>query len=337
MTLTLKKGPNSPAVIAGITAVVAGAAFAAAVWNVRKARRAERANPPVGAFLEIDGVRLHYLDRGEGPPVVLLHGNAVLLQDFDGSGLIDALAARHRVIAFDRPGFGYSTRSHGKVWTAAAQAEPFTKALLQLKVEHPVVVGHSWGTLAALEMAIRSPDELRGLVLLSGYYYPTPRIDAAMSAPLALPLIGDAMRYTISPITGRALIKQMVKTMFSPVPTPRSFVNAVPHEMVLRPSQLRAEAQDGALMIPAAAHLRHHYGELRLPVDIFAGAGDKVVDVNAHSRRLHDDLPHSSLTVVPDAGHMVHYAVAADIVASVEAMIGASASVRFAANAELEA
>jgi pimeloyl-ACP methyl ester carboxylesterase len=325
MTVSLKKNVDRTSVTVGVSAAVAVAAVATAFWNAHKARQAERECPPAGAFLEVDGVRLHYVERGEGPPVVLLHGNAVLLQDFEGSRLIDALATSHRVIAFDRPGFGYSERPRDRLWTAAAQAALFKKALVQLDVEQPVVLGHSWGTLAALEMAVQFPDDICGIVLLSGYYYPTARLDSAMSAPLALPVVGDAMRYTVSPVTGRMLIKQSVKAMFSPAETPRNFIDAVPHEMVLRPSQLRAEGQDGALMVSSAARLRRHYGELRLPIDIFAGAGDKVVDVEAHSVRLHREVAHSSLTVVPETGHMVHYAAAANIVTAVEAMSGTKA------------
>ena len=61
--------------------------------------------------------------RGGGPPVVLLHGNVVTAEDFDTSGVLDLVAKRHRVIAFDRPGFGYSDRPHGSAWSAGTQAE----------------------------------------------------------------------------------------------------------------------------------------------------------------------------------------------------------------------
>ena len=49
-------------------------------------------NPPAGQFLEVDGVRLHYVERGEGEPLVLLHGNGSMIQDFETSGLIDMAA-----------------------------------------------------------------------------------------------------------------------------------------------------------------------------------------------------------------------------------------------------
>ena len=108
----------------GRMALLAGAAAlaAAAVWNNARARRAERDHPPRGRFLEVDGVRLHYLERGAGPPVVLLHGNVVTAEDYLWSGVLDRVAERHRVVAIDRPGFGYSDRPHGRLWTPAAQA-----------------------------------------------------------------------------------------------------------------------------------------------------------------------------------------------------------------------
>jgi alpha-beta hydrolase superfamily lysophospholipase len=99
------------------TSVIAGAAAATlaamTAYNVYRAWKAEREYPPAGRFVTVDGVRLHYIEKGEGSPVVLLHGNVVTAEDFDTSGVLDLLARRHRVIAFDRPGFGYSERPHG--------------------------------------------------------------------------------------------------------------------------------------------------------------------------------------------------------------------------------
>src|SRR4029453_968537 len=68
--------------------------------------------PPIGEFLDIDGVRLLFIMRGDpdSPPLVMFHGNGTLLQDFTISGLVDAAARKFRVICFDRPGFGHSSR-----------------------------------------------------------------------------------------------------------------------------------------------------------------------------------------------------------------------------------
>ncbi|WP_235025363.1 alpha/beta fold hydrolase [Caballeronia terrestris] len=251
---------------------------------------------------------------------MLLHGNTVLLQDFICSGLIDRLSERHRVIAFDRPGFGYSERPRDRLWTAQAQAALIQQALAQIGVEQPVVLGHSWGTLVAMGMAVDFPTDVRGLVLISGYYYPTARLDVALTAPAALPLLGDAMRYTVSPLTGRVLLKRTVEAMFAPRPMPADFFDVMPREMILRPLQIRAEAEDAAFMIPAAARFRTEYAKFDMPVAIFAGAGDKIVDPKSHSTRLHQELPSSTLVVAPDSGHMVHYALAKEVVDAVNQM-----------------
>ena len=62
------------------------------------ARVAEGNNPPIGRFLDVDGVKLHYLERGQGEPIVLLHGNGTMIEPT--SGLADALSVTHRVLVF---------------------------------------------------------------------------------------------------------------------------------------------------------------------------------------------------------------------------------------------
>jgi len=119
----------------GTAAAVGGTVAALAVValvNRYLARKAERDNPPQGRFIDVDGVRLHYIDRGSGTTIVLLHGNGSMIQDFESSGVLETAARKYRVIAFDRPGFGYSTRPRGIVWTADAQAELIHRALGQM-------------------------------------------------------------------------------------------------------------------------------------------------------------------------------------------------------------
>jgi pimeloyl-ACP methyl ester carboxylesterase len=157
-----------------------------AIGNIVFSVLSERNNPPVGSFTECDGVRLHYLDCGDpaAPCVVLFHGNGSMIQDFMTSGLVDRLARRNRVLCFDRPGFGYSRRPRSRIWTATAQAALFVKALNQLGVRNPVVLGHSWGALVAIAIGLRNDYPIRGLVLASGYFFPTWRWDVwMMSSP----------------------------------------------------------------------------------------------------------------------------------------------------------
>jgi pimeloyl-ACP methyl ester carboxylesterase len=286
----------------------------------RRARPAEDRHPPTGRFLDVHGVRLHYLERGSGTPVILLHGNGVMARDFEGSGVLDRLAAHHRVIAFDRPGYGFSQRPRTRRWTPEAQAALLGAACERLGIERPVVVGHSWGTLVAVAWALQRPDEVHGLVLLSGYYYPSLRPDVALFAPPAIPVLGDLMRNTISPVIGKLLMPVLLRQMFGPLPVPDGFRRAVPPSLMVRPWQLRASAAEAALMIPAVARLRKRYAELRMPVRLIAGAADRVAHVEPHSARLHREMPGSELCVLAGAGHMIHYVAQNTIVEAVAAL-----------------
>ena len=313
--LQVKKSARSPVALVGSAIVLA---LVTAGWVQRRALRAARNSPPEGQLLDIDGVRLHCVERGVGPPVVLIHGNMVWHRDFVASGLVDRLARNHRVIAFDRPGFGHSTRPRDRLWTPTAQAKLLHAALVRLGVERPVVVGHSMGTMVALAMALDFPADVRKLVLLGGYYYPSLRIDALLTAPVALPVLGDVMRYTVTAVYARLMLQRAVKAMFMPKEVRGDFLPTLSREMMLRPVQLRANAEDAAFMIGQAKANSERHRELQLPVTIFAGAEDAIIDVEAHSVRLHSELSQSKLVVVPGAGHMIHYEALDEIVAAID-------------------
>lgn len=318
-------------------ALCVGLGLAASYFYVRaKTRQAEADNPPQGRFVDVDGVRLHYVERGSGPVLVLLHGNGVLANDFEHSGLLDKAAEHYRVIAFDRPGFGYSERPRTTVWTPQAQARLLHHALQELGVDSAIVLGHSWGTLVALSMALDLPGFVRGLVLLSGYYYPSLRADAPLLSGPTIPVLGDLMRYTVSPLLARMLWRPLTKAVFSPQPVDARF-HRTPAWMMLRPKQLRASAAESVLMIPAAASLARRYPELRMPAVVIAGTRDKVVDFGQNSERLSERLPHSELQLQPGVGHMTHYAHPEQVLAAVESIAAQAGETVYRHNPRAEA
>jgi pimeloyl-ACP methyl ester carboxylesterase len=81
---------------------------AMALYNFYRVKQSERRHPPRGRFVTVEGVRLHYLEAGTGPPVILLHGNVVTAEDFEVSGILALLAQHYRVVAFDRFASGNS-------------------------------------------------------------------------------------------------------------------------------------------------------------------------------------------------------------------------------------
>ena len=141
-------------------------------------------------------------------------------------------------------------------------------------------------------MALKYPGLVRGLVLASGYYYPTLRPDVALMAAPSLPFVGDILSHTVSPLLSRAIWPLMMAKIFGPRPVPRKF-GAFPKEMALRPSQIRASAAESALMIPDAFMLRDRYADLKMPVVIIAGEQDKLIDIDTQSVQLHSDVSQS--------------------------------------------
>lgn len=322
MRIARAKSRHSPVDTAAIAMAVGALVIGVmAVANYAVARRTERKHPPRGRFIEVDGVRLHVLERGSGPAVVLLHGNGAMAEDFLISGVFGGLAVEHRVIAFDRPGFGHSERPGDRVWSAAAQAALLLKALDRMGVEKPIILGHSWGTMVALEMALARPRGVAGLVLVSGYYIPTPRLDVPLMSVPAMPILGDIMRYTISPLLGWLLAPVVFRKLFAPAQVTAAFRRRFPTSMALRPWQLRATAADTALMIPGAAELAKRYEELDVPVTVLGAPGDRIVDTETQAMGLDRRLRESELRLVEGAGHMLHHTDPGRVVAAVAELV----------------
>ena len=298
---------NHPRIV-GLAAAL-GAAAAAVQYKVIRAERAHHAR---GRFIDVDGVRLHYLERGAGRTLVLVHGLGSMVDDFLLSGLVTRAAERYRVIVIDRPGYGHSRRP-GRGWTVAAQAELLHKALRGLDVYSPVLLGHSFGATVAAAYALRYPVER--LVLVSGYYYPSLRLDAPFLIPPAIPILGDLMRYTVSPLVGRLLWPVWLRLIFGPAPVPRRF-RQFPTWLALRPLQLRAVGEDAAVLLPAVAAMAPEYSRLKVPTVVVAGADDRYVSPR-QSMRLHGEIAGSELVLVPGAGHMVHHVAPAAVMDAV--------------------
>ena len=261
-------------------------------------------------FITIERTRLRYLDRGSGTPVLLLHGNGSMIEDYASSGVIEHAAPDYRFIAFDRPGFGYSERPRGVLWGPNEQASLFVRALADLGAERPIVVGHSWGALVALAMALDNPESVAGLVLMSGYYYPTGRPD---TMTLPFPFTNDVMRHAVR----RMMAPNTLRRVFAPCAIPDRFRRSFPLPLATRTSQMRVVEEEAEMLHLAARALSRFYKEVSVPVVLIAGADDRIVDTERHSARLHRELGTSTFLRVPRCGHMVHHSAPEEVVAAI--------------------
>ena len=211
---------------------------------------------------------------------------------------------------------------HALVAGSAGRSD--TRSPLELDATPAIVLGHSWGASVAVALALKHKASVKALVLASGYYYPTARLDVAAASGPAIPILSDILRYTLAPILGRIMWPLMMRKIFGPAEVPQKFTDGFPHGLALRPSQIRASAAESALMMPDAFGLRGKYGDLTMPVVIIAGELDRLIDPDRQSAQLHRDIGHSTFHSVAGAGHMVHQTAMGKVMAAIDEAAGAT-------------
>jgi pimeloyl-ACP methyl ester carboxylesterase len=270
---------------------------------------------PTSKYVTVDGTRLHFVIRGAGRPVVLIHGNPGSGQDW--TRLFGPLAADHRAIAFDRPGHGLSQRPKQGDTTVEVQARLLHDALKQLHVERPIIVGHSWGGALALVYAINYPQEVAGVVLVAPAVYESQDATSLLTQLPAVPVIGDAVNSVFTPLFGASLVRSELKKAFSPDPVPKNYLRSVLFEWT-RPKKVKAYSQDDASLNDSLKKFSPRYPEISVPVSIIAGDSDLCVSEKDNAERLHQALPKSHLVVLPKTGHQIPFTRSQAVVDEIE-------------------
>lgn len=258
----------------------------------------------VSKFITVDGARLHFVIKGAGRPVVLIHGNPGSCQDW--VRLYGALASRYQVIGFDRPGHGHSDRPNHQPVTVEIQARMLHCALKELGVEHPILVGHSWGAALALVYALHFPVDVSGLVLLAPAVYESEDGVSFLSKLPAWPVVGDAMNFLFTPLIGAWIVRSDLKKAFAPDPIPKHYLRHVLAEWT-QPKKAKWYSVDDALLNLSLPRFTRRYSELRVPVAIVTGDSDLIVPTEKNAHRLHQAMPSSELTVLPRTGHQIPF------------------------------
>ncbi len=279
--------------------------------------RGEAAFPPEGRFLVVDGVRLHFVDDGPpGSPVVaLIHGNPGFLTDFDPTRAA-LRQAGYRVLAFDRPGHGYSARPHPGRVTPEVQARLLHDLLARLGIAHPVLVGHSWGTTLALVYALRYPGDAAGLVLAGAVGYPYSEPFSTLLSVFHLPVAGWFIRNTLALPLGRMAAGPIAERDCAPAPAPPRAVD-IARALAPRPGDLEADGWDVVLAQRSLRVDQTRWSRIRAPVVELQGVGDAVT---YDAARLARQIPGARLVWVPGAGHELPETAPAWIVTAVDSV-----------------
>lgn len=291
-----------------------------ALYSAAAVRQAEATYPPIGTFVQADGMRLHVLSRGQGPAVVLVHGSDGVLQDFTTT-VFDAVAADYQAVAVDRPGHGYSARPAGEPLTLALNARLLHAALVALGIERPVLVGHSYGAAVALQYAADHPDAVAGLVLLAPAAYPRERPPATRVLLPAVPILGGVFLHTLLvPLEAWGAPAPAADVAAGRAPTPAYQV--VARALGARPGQFAAYAEEMRRVDDDLRALVPRYGAVAVPVVIVAGAADAATPLAAQAEPLARALPAARLVVLPETGHWVHHAQPAAALAAIREVVG---------------
>lgn len=315
-------------VISPVLILLGLAAMATVLVTWRADRRealAEAAFPPEGQIIILNGRRVHAWVRGTGPDLVLIHGAGGNLRDFTFA-FAARLTDRYRVIAFDRPGAGYTDRARAELdmafsdqaETPAEQAALLQAAALQLGAERPIVLGYSYGASVAMAWALYHPDNIAGLVDVSGATMPWPGGLDRFYTMMGSTLGGAVVPPLITAFATEKQVNDALIPIFGPNPVLPDYANLIGANLSLRRSALRANARQVNTLLPQVTAMSQNYASLRLPVEIVHGDADAVVPIHIHSIPLSQIIPGAQLTTLPGIGHMPHHVAPEAVVAAID-------------------
>lgn len=285
-------------------AIIALLAPAGVLFTWRTARRVEAHLPAQGRFIDVPGARLHVVEAGTGPALLLVHGLGGQLSHFT-YGVVELLAAHFRVIAVDRPGSGYSRRDPAASAALPAQAAALSTLIATLGLDRPLVVGHSLGGAVALQLALDFPQQVGGLALIAPLTHAPETVPAAFEGlTMRSSLMRKLAAWTLATPASIARSATVLAQVFGPEAVPRDFATRGGGLLSLRPSQFLVASDDLQALPEAMAELESRYGQLNLPVRILFGQDDHILDWHANGQTLADKAPGATLTLV-DGGHML--------------------------------
>jgi len=268
------------------------------------ARRVEKALPPRGKFLELDGARIHYLDKGSGPAIVLVHGLGGQMGNF-AYGVVEHLTNEFRVVVIDRPGSGYSTRSSDDAAHLATQAAYVAEFIRKLGLDLPLLVGHSLGGAIALRVALDHPETIGGLALIAPLTHVPPHVPEPFR-PLDVEskLVRRLLALTVATPMGILRGANALKQIFHPDPVPADFPIRGGGILGLRPRSFYNVSADLVAAPDDLASMVERYPTIRMPVSILYGTSDNILDYRFHGESMQSRIPQLQLKLVP-GGHML--------------------------------
>jgi pimeloyl-ACP methyl ester carboxylesterase len=265
----------------------------------------EKNLPPRGRFIDVDGARIHYIDEGAGPVLVLVHGLSGQMLNFTHS-LLDRLKRDFRVVILDRPGSGYSTRPPGASATIGAQAQIISHFCEELGLGRPLIVGHSLGGAIALALALNHPEQVGGLALLAPATQRPEHVPPPFDGLLiASPLLRRLIAWTLATPLSIANSARTLAMLFGPQPVPSDFGVRGGGLLSLRPTSFIGASTDLVATHGDPGGMPARFESLTVPVGILFGADDRILDPVAHGKGLAAKVAGADFELIEGGGHMI--------------------------------
>lgn len=289
------------------------------VWKTHRIAAWARSQVPVaGKFVEVDGQRIHYVEAGQGPPLLFVHGLAGQLHHFKGT-IFDQLKDRYRLVALDRPGSGYSTRPMTAAAGLSAQAATIVKFMQATGIERPLLVGHSLGGAIALTLAVEHPQAIRGLVLISPLTHDTGHIPPAFaSLNIHSRWLRRFLCETFAVPTSLRMAPQTLSFVFGPQPAPPDYPTRGGGLVGLTPSHIYAAGADFVDAQADLGRIERRYGEIDMPVAVMFGTADNLLDWRQHGEAMRDKIKGADVEIVDGLGHMPQFIMPQRVAALIE-------------------
>ena len=244
----------------------------------------------------IDGVNLHYQEKGNGTPLILIHG--FTSSTYSWKDVFEPLSKNFRVIAIDLKGFGFSDKPDGD-YTRRAQSVLVTHLLDQLKIEKAWFCGNSMGGEVALNIALQIPGRVAGLILIDSAGVEVKGGGSLAPGYLLVPGVGRMLMALA--LTSDKLIREgLLKSFYDDAKVTAERVAYYHQPLKTRGGQLaalRARTQVGEFPVEPML------GSITAPTLLMWGVEDELIPVEA-GRKMTALIKNSQLITFEKCGHL---------------------------------
>ena len=258
--------------------------------------RASVPNSVYSHFADIDGVRIHYQEKGTGAPLVLLHGFSS--STYSWKDVFEPLAKSYRVIAVDLKGFGFSGKPDGD-YTRLGQAILVAHLLDYLKIEKAWLAGNSMGGEVSLNFALQNPQRVAGLILIDSGGVSVSGANSVTPGYVRIPLVGPVL-IALALTSDKLVRRGLEKSFYDDAKITDERVASYYRPLKTRGGQLaalRARTQAGEFPI------EQDLNTISVPTLIIWGAEDALIPLEA-GRKMNSLIKGSQLVIIERCGHV---------------------------------